>query len=193
MGTPQPTLQPAPQILNPIDVPARYRDKGFKDFKGNTELRKRLQEFAVNPQGKQSLLLFGGCGVGKTHLAVAIIKNINKFRRQRCTFYVADELYTQMNQVSYDHQDKTYFIKKEVERNAYILLDDLRFDNFTPAKSENLYLLINTVYLQMKNIIISTNETPDSIRNKVPAVFDRLVEMASFIEIKGESYRGKIG
>ena len=45
MGTPQPTLQPAPQILNPIDVPARYRDKGFKDFKGNTELRKRLQEF----------------------------------------------------------------------------------------------------------------------------------------------------
>ena len=45
----------------------------------------------------------------------------------------------------------------------------------------------------MKNIIITTNETPDSIRNKVPAVFDRLVEMASFIEIKGESYRSKIG
>jgi DNA replication protein DnaC len=70
-----------------------------------------------------------------------------------------------------------------------VVIDDLRVQNFSPAKQENLYLIINRAYLDNKRLLITTNFEIEELEKIDVSITDRLVEMAELMKFEGESFR----
>ncbi|NLH62296.1 MAG: ATP-binding protein [Ignavibacteriales bacterium] len=170
---------------------------------------------------KYSAVFFGNCGLGKTHLAIAIAKNlrpivydrrtgmrytkeqiINKdygvyyafsyppIKKPQTNFINADEYFVRCNEVTFNKESKITYVK-ELLRSELLILDDLSLANMTDAKNENLYLLINSAYLDCRNIIITTNATLAQLKHYDVRIFSRLAEMCHFQEFTGQDWRLK--
>jgi DNA replication protein DnaC len=67
------------KLLANAQIPPRYFDRGFDVFSVHHRLQERALRRAIEyveafPKVPRGLLLTGPCGVGKTHLSVAILK-----------------------------------------------------------------------------------------------------------------------
>jgi len=156
---------------------------------------------------RYSAVFFGGCGLGKTHLAIAIAKNLRPVTREksdrnyfskieyykacaRTNFINADEFFVRCNEVTFNKESKITYVK-ELLRWELLILDDLSLINLTDAKNENLYLLINSAYLDCRNIIITTNATLPQLKHYDERIFSRLAEMCHLQEFTGQDWRLK--
>lgn len=145
---------------------------------------------------KKSLVLCGNVGAGKTRLAVAILRNLvalphpfssDGWRKSSSIFLIADEFFQKLNDVV--RQSSKLDLINRFLMHDVCCLDDLSIENFTPAKQENLYLLINRAYVDDKRLIITTNFTMEQLKEIDPRIADRLKEMAHILLFKGKSFR----
>ena len=113
---------------------------------------------AYNP-----LFLYGGVGLGKTHLMHAIgnrtLKNFRNFK----ILYVTSEKFT--NQMINAIKDN----KMEVFRNQYrkidvLLIDDIQFIAGKKQVQEEFFHTFNELYEEKKQIIISSDRPPKEIQ-----------------------------
>ena len=181
-------------------IPQLFSECGFKNFNiVNDDMKKKYNavlDYALGESKKECLVLCGNVGNGKTHLAISILKNIKPIRfnvRQEpippCGEYItADEFFCELNDSQSQHRSKLEIIKKHLA-NDYLVLDDLGIKNFTEAKRENLYLLINRAYLDKKRIIITTNFSMADIEKIDERIASRLTEMAQIIHFGFSDYR----
>lgn len=190
-------------------LPKRYANYGFKGMvenKNNKKLIEFCKKYFLNPD--KSLVMGGKVGTGKTRLAVAILRNIKAIEKEitilrdsygvtktikgrepaSCFFIVADEFFQNCNDRITKGLSKEDYIKQILSYDL-ICLDDLGIENFTPAKQENLYLLINRAYLDEKTIIITTNFTMEELYLIDPRITDRLKEMSYILKFEGDSFR----
>ena len=184
------------------DLPPNFADKGFKNFvaTGDLEIKKQhCLEFAYGLKDKNSLVLCGAVGNGKTHLAVAVARNYKtnknffehqKNRAPKIQFLNADEFFMTLNDKASQGKGKLEYIK-ELFQNDLIILDDLGISNLTPAKQENLFVFLNRAYNYNCSIIITTNFTLEALEAIYARISSRLNEMAFIIEFKFEDYRLK--
>lgn len=174
------------------NIPVLYQNKGFKNFTTNSQNRENFavcREFAIDSKRKKnSLLLFGKTGTGKTHLAIAVLKNFYTQKQTRCLFLNADEFFVSLNEKVKSDISKLEYIKQVLSYNC-VLLDDLSFFNMTPAKQENLYLLINRAYMDQKSIIITSNCGLNELKNADMRIFSRLAEMCYLLKFDYEDFR----
>lgn len=195
---------PLKAIVN--NLPTRFDNCGLKTFVQN-ETNKANYDYAMSyireKLDRYSAVFFGGCGLGKTHLAIAIGKNLRP-RREKVTpefnmcartrsitnFINADEYFVRCNEVTFNKESKITYVK-ELLRRELMILDDLSLANMTDAKNENLYLLINSAYLDCRNIIITTNADLKQLKNYDVRIFSRLAEMCHFKEFTGQDWRLK--
>lgn len=187
------------------NLPKRYNKYDFDDMITNDDNRKHIEnckkynsDFQI--KGKTSIIFTENIGAGKTRLAVATLKNMKpkkikslikeydgKLRSHKSVYLLADMFFNKMNE-SASQGGKENVINSFLNYDI-VLLDDLSLENFTPAKQENLYLLINEVYLQEKSIFITMNFSTDVLQKAEPRAADRLVEIATLMTFKGESFR----
>jgi DNA replication protein DnaC len=194
------------QIQN---LPKRFESIGFKTFQETEDNKANFifaKYYAKGGTEKKSAVFYGGCGLGKTHLAIAIAKNLRPVMRNRyerdftfkkpvmyqarakTNFINADEFFVRCNEVTFNKESKITYVK-ELLRWELLILDDLSLANMTDAKNENLYLLINTAYLDCRNIIITTNATLQQLKHYDVRIFSRLAEMCHFQEFSGQDWR----
>ena len=186
-------------------VPVLYKQKGFKDFiaEGNLADKKQVcLDFAQGKLEKKSLILCGKVGTGKTHLAIAIAKNYFRPReinimeeiRGEQTFKIrmidADEFFWLLNDIASSGNSKLDFITNLLY-NDLLIIDDFGIANFTPAKQENLYVLINKCYQSNHPIIITTNFTMEELEKVDARIPSRLNEMATILSFDFNDYRIK--
>lgn len=184
-------------------IPNLYKAKGFKDFiaEGNLEDKKQVCiDFAQGKLEKKSLILCGKVGTGKTHLTIAIAKNYFRPReiymmeeiRGEQTFKIrmidADEFFWLLNDIASSGKSKLDFINNLLH-NDLVVIDDLGIANFTPAKQENLYVLINKCYQTNHPIIITTNFTMEELEKVDARIPSRLNEMATILSFDFNDYR----
>lgn len=173
-------------------IPPLYEKKGFKNFvinAANKDNHEICRAFAIDSQReKKSIAMFGKTGTGKTHLAVAVLKNFYTQKQARCLFLNADEFFVSLNEKVKSDISKLEYIKQVLGYNC-VLLDDLSFFNMTPAKQENLYLLINRAYMDQKSIIITSNCGLNELKNADMRIFSRLAEMSILLKFENEDYR----
>jgi len=173
-------------------IPSLYQDKGFKDFKASGELSLKKQtciDYAKGKLTKPSLVLCGNVGNGKTHLAVAIAKNFYLPKHKIVIRFIdADEFFFTLTDLASIGKSKLQYIN-ELMRYDLLILDDLGIANFTPAKQENLYFLINKYYQTGKRLIITTNFTMEDLEQIDARVPSRLHEMATIISFHFNDYR----
>lgn len=186
-------------------LPTFYKDKGFSNFEADGKLAEKKQiciNFAKGRLDKKSMVLCGKVGNGKTHLAVAIAKNFTVNKKLTTMNEVlgrvdiliklidADELFMTLNDLAVTGKSKIEYIKNLL-RNDLIILDDLGIANFTPAKQENLYVLINKCYQENHPIIITTNFTMEQLEKVDARIPSRLNEMATILSFEFNDHRIK--
>ena len=145
---------------------------------------------------KESLVICGGVGVGKTHLSVALLRCMkavpikdNQYRRPSGMFMVADEFFMILNDAAVERRSKLSIMQQWLNQYDLFCLDDLGTRNLTEAKLENLYTFINAAYLNQSKIIITTNLLMKDFSRYDDRIPSRLCEMAEIITISSTDYR----
>ena len=110
------------------------------------------------------LFIYGGVGLGKTHLMQAIGNKIIQDNPQAKILYVTSEKF--INELVNSIKDANY--KNELFRNKYrnidvLLIDDIQFIAGKKTGQEEFFHTFNTLYENGKQIIISSDKPPRDI------------------------------
>jgi DNA replication protein DnaC len=176
--------------------------ENFVVYEGNEGLRrahKEARRFVEKyPAVEKGLFLIGSHGIGKTHLAVAILKAVIEKAHVRGLFYDTTVLFREIRS-TYDVsvQREEFSILRPVLDAELLVLDDVGKDRFSDWVEETLNLIVTTRYNDRKVTIFTSNfeDNPDDrepmslIRRVGSRVHSRLHEMCEFVEFGGADYR----
>ncbi len=108
------------------------------------------------------LFIYGGVGLGKTHLIQAIGNEILKHRPSAKVRYIPSERY--MGEIVDALRNQEMQKLKEKYREVDLLImDDIQFIARTEKMQEEFFHTFNTLYERNKQIIISSDRPPHSI------------------------------
>ena len=116
------------------------------------------------------LFIYGGVGLGKTHLVTAIgNRMIDKSKGELNVLFVSSEQFTNEVVSAVRHQ-KTEELKSKYRNLDMLLLDDIQFIENKAATQEELFHTLNVLYDAGKQIVLTSDRSPNEIRQ----VTDRL-------------------
>ncbi len=115
------------------------------------------------------LFIYGGVGLGKTHLMHAIGNKVMAAKHDFSVLYVSSEQFTN-EVVSAIRHEKMSDLKEKYRNLDLLLLDDVQFIANKTATQEEFFYTFNALYEKQKQIVISCDRPPREISD----VTDRL-------------------
>jgi DNA replication protein DnaC len=195
------------KMLEAARIPRRYDQCSLQNFfpaKGKYfTIQSNAFRFAYTlarmyPAVERGLLLMGPVGVGKTHLSVAIIRDLIEKKGIACLFYEFGTLLKEI-QNSYNPISQTSELKvlAPVFESEVLVLDELGASKPTDWVRDTMMQIINTRYNDKKLTIFTTNyldtrraERDETLEDRIGVrLRSRLYEMCKTIQIEGEDYR----
>ena len=219
----------AARMLEQARIPRRYEHCSLDSFEtgfggadrtlGGAHLRARrfVQEYPVETAGT-GLLLTGSIGVGKTHLAVGIVKELIQERGVQGLFCDYREL---LKEVQNSYNQKVSATELEVLRPVFeaevLVLDELGASKPSEWVWDTVAHILNSRYNDRRTTIITTNYQNEGSLLSAPAkrggatrelesggrditlgdrigdrMWSRLQEMCVVVEMQGEDFRQKV-
>ena len=220
----------APRLLAGAKIPSRYHSCSFKSFDINApsaaakdqllqakSLSQQYIDRFVSENGsftETGLIFIGPPGVGKTHLAVAVLKELIHRYRVRGLFVDFTSL---IHEIQATFSPGSLGSKRElldpVVDAEVLILDELGAQKPSPWVNEILYLVMNSRYTKRVPTLFTTNYRLDSAsagatgnldRAPAPAnysslgsritpnLLSRLYEMARPVELEVEDFRREV-
>jgi DNA replication protein DnaC len=153
--------------LRACRIPPRYEHCNLGDFEpSNPSLRAALEKVisycAGYPHLGQDeglgLLLTGDNGVGKTHLAVAVLRELVASKGASGQFWDFHELIREIRN-SYDTETRTTELQvlEPVVSTDLLVLDDLGAWKMTDWMVDTLFYILNCRYMEKRATLITTN------------------------------------
>jgi chromosomal replication initiator protein len=115
------------------------------------------------------LFIYGGVGLGKTHLMHSIGNKVMNGKHDVSVLYVSSEQFTN-EVVSAIRHEKMSDLKEKYRNLDLLLLDDVQFIANKTATQEEFFYTFNALYEKQKQIVISCDRPPKEISD----VTDRL-------------------
>ena len=201
------------QLAATARLPKRYENCSFENYhpQGTPTSQPFLsQAYALRdskhlvdeyPNLDIGLLFIGPCGVGKTHLAAAILASLIQRKGVSCLFYdfrdLLKEIQDSYNPVSHSSELKVLSPVYEAE---VLVLDELGASKPTDWVRDTMTQIINKRYNEKKVTIFTSNyldevssANEETLTERVGMrLRSRLHEMCKVIQITGDDYRLKI-
>lgn len=184
-------------------IPRRYQHCDFSNFRDYNEslrrARARAQALADDfPVVERGLFLEGPPGVGKTHLAVAVLRHVVAARGARALFYDTRDL-LRVIRSTYDPVVRTTELEvlRPVMTADLLVLDDLGAEKTSEWVEETLNLIVNTRYNDRRTTVFTSNyedrpddTDPNTLLCRIGfRMRSRLHEMCDFLELDGADFR----
>jgi DNA replication protein DnaC len=214
------------RLLQQARIPRRYEHCAFEDFAirkdketGQENLtlrwaRDQAEKFVEEYPVDFGLLFVGTTGVGKTHLAVAVLRELMLRKGTECLFYDFRDLLKEIRE-SYNPVSQTSELRvlQPVLDVEVLLLDELVTANPSDWVKETLAHIINSRYNRKQVTLITTtlSLSDDSNRREVRApsgqpipnlerslnqfgttLSSRLYEMCKLVELQSDDFRKAI-
>ncbi|MDO4481608.1 MAG: chromosomal replication initiator protein DnaA [Bacillota bacterium] len=110
------------------------------------------------------LFIYGGAGLGKTHLINAIANDLAKNRPELDVLYVSSETF--VNEMVESIKNKTNNEFRNKYRSVDVLIiDDIQFLEKKEGTQEEFFHTFNTLYNNHKQIIITSDKPPKEMQN----------------------------
>ena len=141
----------------------KYTFENFVVGKSNQVVCAAMQSVAEHPSQKfNPLFIYGGVGLGKTHLLHAVGNYLNATRPELNVLYVTCEKFTNdYVETIRNGKDKSNTDFREKYRNVDVLMiDDIQFISNKMGIQEEFFHTFNDLYQNNKQIIIASDRSP---------------------------------
>ncbi|MDP8259810.1 MAG: chromosomal replication initiator protein DnaA [Candidatus Gygaella obscura] len=152
--------------IKQIKLNARYRFESFVVGGSNRFAFAASQAVAESPAKTYNpLFIYGGVGLGKTHLLQAICHFAIKKSENKCNIcYVSSESFTN-DLIDAIVNRSTASFRQKYRNSDILLIDDIQFIAGKESTQEEFFHTFNTLYDNHKQIIITSDRSPKEISN----------------------------
>lgn len=198
------------RLLGRARIPPRYRDKSLDNYHPldrQTQpqaARKAVDYIEAYPQVSRGLLFAGPCGVGKTHLSVAVLRALIEEKQVSGRFVDETELLRSLH-YSYgpDSRDTEQQLLRPLMDADLLVWDDLGSSRGTDWARETIGMVLNYRYTYDRQTILSTNRALDgegargsrqkSLAEQIGTrLHSRIMEMCEVVTIRGPDFRSAV-
>lgn len=211
------------RLLEIANIPTRYANCTLESYSSRTDSQKIAllqacrfaEEYLVFESGL-GLLITGPCGVGKTHLAVAILRKLIDEKKTRCLFSdfrdLLRDIQNSYNPVSGTSEAK---ILEPILKAEVLVLDDLGASKMTEWVRDTVSYIINSRYNDRRTTLFTSNyldaaengqaepsaheilqrrhRAEETLSERIGVrMRSRLYEMCRLLEIQGADFRSEI-
>ena len=115
------------------------------------------------------LFIYGGVGLGKTHLLIAIGNHILRKNPDACICYYTSEKFMNemINSIRYKKMDD---FRNKFRKTDVLLIDDIQFMAGKEATQEEFFHTFNALYESHKQIVLTSDKFP----REIPGLEERL-------------------
>ncbi len=160
-----------------VGLPARQADSLEAAFN-------QSQQFARNMEGW--LLLEGGFGSGKTHLAAAIA-NFAVEVGLPSIFITVPDLLDELR-FSYNSEDGFEERFEQIRQAPLLILDDFGTQNATEWAQEKLFQILNHRYINRLPLVVTTNLSLDQIEGRIRSRLSD-PDLVTYLRVMAPDYR----
>jgi DNA replication protein DnaC len=191
------------RLIAQARIPKRYQHCDFTNYRAYNEQLESALEYCSRmadrfPIVDKGVFLQGPPGVGKTHMAVAILLRVMRTKGARGLFYDTRDL-LRVIRATYDPVARSaeMDVLGPVMKADILVLDDLGAEKTSEWVEETLNLIVNSRYSEKRTTIFTSNyddnpdnTDPDSLVFRIGfRMRSRLHEMCEFKYLDGADYR----
>jgi chromosomal replication initiator protein len=147
-------------FLNP-----RYTFDNFIKGEGNQLARAAAGAISENPGGTSfnPLFVYGGVGLGKTHLVQAIGNKIIEMFPEKKVIYLSSDIFT-VEFVEAIQSNKVNEFSNFYRGMDVLIIDDIQFLIGKEKTQDHFFHIFNTLHQSRKQIILSSDRAPKDLK-----------------------------
>ena len=182
--------RPQPDISAPLD--RRFTFENFVVGKSNEFAYAAAQRVAeVSTAQFNPLFLYGGVGLGKTHLMHAIAWHIHERTPERAVIYLSAEKFM-YRFIRALREKNTVDFKDQFRSVDVLMIDDVQFISGKDSTQEEFFHTFNSLVDQGRQIVISADKSPSDLEGMEERLISRL-NCGLVADIHATTYELRLG